>query len=98
MRASLTILAALAASLVPAAPAGAAAYQVIDLGTLGGASSGATDLNDAGAAAGWSRTASGQVHAVVWRAGASSTSARSAGPGAGPRPSATRSPSSGRPP
>ena len=69
MRASLTILAALAASLVPAAPAGAAAYQVIDLGALGGASSGATDLNNAGAAAGWSRTASGQVHAVVWRAG-----------------------------
>jgi len=69
MRASLTILAALAASLVPTAPAGAAAYQVIDLGTLGGASSGATDLNNAGAAVGWSRTASGQVHAVVWRAG-----------------------------
>ena len=69
MRASLTILAAVAASLVPAAPAGAAAYQVIDLGTLGGASSGAIDLNDAGAAVGWSRTANGQVHAVVWRAG-----------------------------
>jgi len=65
----LTVVAAVAAGLVLAAPAAAASYRVIDLGTLGGRSSGATDLNDAGAIAGWSRTASGQAHAVVWRAG-----------------------------
>jgi probable HAF family extracellular repeat protein len=65
----LTALAAVAAGLVLAAPAGAAAYQVVDLGTLGGPSSGATDLNNAGAAVGWAATAGGRVHAVVWRAG-----------------------------
>jgi probable HAF family extracellular repeat protein len=64
-----TVVAAVAAGLVLAAPAGAATYEVIDLGTLGGASSGATDLNDAGAIVGWSRTADGHVHGVVWRAG-----------------------------
>jgi probable HAF family extracellular repeat protein len=64
-----TVVAVVAAALVLAAPARAAAYQVIDLGTLGGASSGATDLNDAGAIVGWSRNGSGQVRAVVWRAG-----------------------------
>jgi probable HAF family extracellular repeat protein len=64
-----TVVAALTAALVMAAPAGAAAYTVTDLGTLGGASSGATDLNEAGAVVGWSRTAAGQVHATVWRGG-----------------------------
>ena len=65
----LTVLAVIAASLALAPPAGAAAYQVIDLGTLGGTSSGATDVNDAGAIVGWARNGSGQVRAVVWRAG-----------------------------
>jgi len=65
----LTGLATVAAGLALASPAGAAAYDVVDLGTLGGASSGATDLNNAGAVVGWSATASGHVHAVVWRDG-----------------------------
>jgi probable HAF family extracellular repeat protein len=65
----LTLMAVIAAGLALAAPAGAASYRVIDLGTLGGGSSGATDLNEAGAVVGWSRTPAGQVHAVVWRAG-----------------------------
>jgi probable HAF family extracellular repeat protein len=65
----LTVVALVAAALVVVAPADAATYRVIDLGTLGGASSGATDLNNAGAAVGWSRTANGHVHAVIWRAG-----------------------------
>ncbi len=60
---------AVAVTLTVAAPAGAATYRVVDLGTLGGASSAATDLNNAGAVVGWSRTASGHVHAVVWRNG-----------------------------
>ena len=60
---------AIAVTLTMAAPAGAATYRVVDLGTLGGASSAATDLNNAGAVVGWSRTASGSVHAVVWRNG-----------------------------
>lgn len=64
-----TALAVVAAGLALASPAGAAAYSVVDLGTLGGASSGATDLNNAGAVVGWSATASGHVHAVVWRGG-----------------------------
>jgi len=63
------LAAAAAASLAVAAPAGAATYRVVDLGTLGGASSAATDLNNAGAVVGWSATASGRVHAVVWRSG-----------------------------
>lgn len=65
----LTVVAVAAGGLSVAAPAGAASYRVVDLGTLGGASSGATDLNDAGAVVGWSRTAAGRIHAVVWRAG-----------------------------
>ena len=65
----LTVAAVIASCLALAAPATAATYEVIDLGTPGGASSGATDLNDAGAVVGWSRTATGHVHAVVWRAG-----------------------------
>jgi len=55
--------------LVAAAPATAATYTVTDLGTLGGASSGATDVNSSGEVVGWAQTATGQVHAFVWRAG-----------------------------
>jgi probable HAF family extracellular repeat protein len=62
-------LAVAAAGLVLAAPAGAASYRVIDLGTLGGATSAANDINESGAIVGWARTASGRVHAVIWRNG-----------------------------
>ncbi|MGH3139704.1 MAG: hypothetical protein ACRDQE_08215 [Gaiellales bacterium] len=60
---------AIAATLIVAAPAGAATYRVVDLGTLGGASSAANDLNNAGAVVGWALTGSGEMHAVVWRNG-----------------------------
>src|SRR5690242_13151067 len=60
---------AAAAALALAAPAGAANYRVIDLGTLGGATSAANDINESGAIVGWAKTASGRVHAVIWRNG-----------------------------
>jgi probable HAF family extracellular repeat protein len=60
---------AAAAALALAAPAGAANYRVIDLGTLGGATSAANDINESGAVVGWAKTASGRVHAVIWRDG-----------------------------
>ncbi len=41
-------------------------YQVIDLGTLGGASSTAQALNDKGQVVGWSETASGTRHAFIY--------------------------------
>ena len=44
-------------------------YEVIDLGTLGGASSRAYALNDHGDIVGASQTASGEWHAFVWKDG-----------------------------
>jgi probable HAF family extracellular repeat protein len=63
------LAAGLAVSLVLAGPASAASYRVVDLGTLGGATSAANDINEAGAVVGWSKTASGRVHATIWRSG-----------------------------
>ncbi|MCC6621661.1 MAG: HYR domain-containing protein [Deltaproteobacteria bacterium] len=40
--------------------------RVTDLGTLGGDTSGATALDDAGHVVGWSTTAGGQRHAFLW--------------------------------
>ena len=57
----------------PAAPerpafavAAAAPYESVDLGTLGGASSMATAINDRGQVTGTSATASGTQHAFIW--------------------------------
>jgi len=43
------------------------AGELIDLGTLGGATSVATGVNDAGQVTGYSQLASGEVHAFVWQ-------------------------------
>ena len=41
----------------------------IDLGTLGGAFSGAQGINNRGEVTGWSETATGDIRAFVWRDG-----------------------------
>jgi probable HAF family extracellular repeat protein len=51
------------------APAAAPSFRVIDLGTLGGKSSGAMDINTRGDVVGWAATKSGAVHAFVFRDG-----------------------------
>jgi probable HAF family extracellular repeat protein len=45
-------------------------YERVDLGTLGGASSSAQSINDAGQVTGLSQTASGEYHVFVWTNGA----------------------------
>jgi probable HAF family extracellular repeat protein len=45
-------------------------YKVTPLGTLGGDSTVANDLNDLGQVVGWSQTASGERHAFLWKEGA----------------------------
>jgi probable HAF family extracellular repeat protein len=44
-------------------------YQLVDLGTLGGAASGAVAASDRGSAVGWAETESGAVHAFFWADG-----------------------------
>ena len=45
------------------------AYAVIDLGALGGSSSGALAINESGEVVGWALTSAGNRQAVLWRAG-----------------------------
>jgi len=47
-------------------PGSGPTYNIFDLGTLGGASSEAYDINSLGQIAGWSHTAGGASHAVLW--------------------------------
>jgi len=57
------------ALLAQTLPAAAQQYAVIDLGTLGGASSEASAINSHGDVVGWSATAAGPVHGFIVRAG-----------------------------
>ncbi|ADG72987.1 extracellular repeat protein, HAF family [Cellulomonas flavigena DSM 20109] len=60
----------LAVSPIAAAPAGAGpGITVQDLGTLGGVSSGATDVNERGQVVGTSLVANGDRHAFLWERG-----------------------------
>lgn len=68
-RAGTVWVAMLVVGLVAAGTASAATYTVIDLGTLGGKSSAANDMNNRGDVVGWAATPSGAVHAFVFRDG-----------------------------
>jgi probable HAF family extracellular repeat protein len=52
-----------------AALAAATAYQAVDLGTLGGATSTATAINAVGQVVGYSQKAGGKTHAFLWTRG-----------------------------
>jgi probable HAF family extracellular repeat protein len=69
MRAIIAAAALCALFLRPAAAQTRTAYEVVDLGTLGGAMSEAYAINDRGQVAGWSLTEAGDSHAFLWREG-----------------------------
>jgi probable HAF family extracellular repeat protein len=56
-------------TLATAPSASAAAYTIVDLGTLGGTTSTARAVNLNGQVVGWSATASGRNHAFLWQDG-----------------------------
>jgi probable HAF family extracellular repeat protein len=66
MRRSWLLLLLVLLCAAPARPAAAADYFVRNLGTLGGAESRATAVNNSGQVVGYSTTASGSVHAFLW--------------------------------
>lgn len=54
--------------VVAAAPLSAQQYEIVDLGTLGGARSGVHTINENGIISGWATLPSGEMHAVIWDA------------------------------
>lgn len=62
-------LIALLACLLSATALAQTRYTLVDLGTLGGAESGASAINASAAVVGWSETASGSRHAFLYRNG-----------------------------
>ncbi len=69
MKNVLRVVAAGLASWLCAAPALAAGWTLTDLGTLGGASSAADGLNDAGQVVGYAQAADGTPYPVIWSGG-----------------------------
>src|SRR5919202_1397013 len=63
------LLLCLPLTAVPAQAAGSPPYTIVDLGTLGGATSDAYGLNDAGDVVGDSVTATGDTHAFLYTGG-----------------------------
>jgi probable HAF family extracellular repeat protein len=53
---------------VVAFPLSAQQYEIVDLGTLGGARSGVHSINENGIISGWATLPSGEMHAVIWDA------------------------------
>ena len=53
---------------VAVSPLSAQQYEIVDLGTLGGARSGAVSINENGIISGWATLPSGEWHAVIWDA------------------------------
>lgn len=65
----LRLVAAGLASWLCAAPAMSASWTLTDLGTLGGTSSAANGLNNAGQVVGYAQAADGTPYPVIWRGG-----------------------------
>lgn len=66
---TLTLLVAVASLLPAADSAPRRRYRIVDLGTLGGGSAVAWDINDRGQVVGYAATAEGESHAFLWEAG-----------------------------
>src|SRR5712692_5455338 len=67
---SLALMGVALGALIAAAPAAAAGYAIVDVGTLGGASSEATGVNNSGQVVGSSTTAAGATHGFLYAGGA----------------------------